>query len=445
METVNEAEEFVYRVCQKTFLSLWSYANPQGKEPGKELCDILVVCEPDIVIFSVKNIKLGNSGNLHLDWDRWRKKAIVESVKQIYGAERYVRSANRVIRKDGTAGLVIHKDVPWKIHRVAVAVGGHGKAPIEFGDFGKGFVHVFDEVSFNIIVGELDTIGDFVAYLIAKEGLYASGVATLFHGGEEDLLALYLHQGRTFPTDTDPFIVDQGLWSSVSQRDEVRLRKLADKDSYVWDKLIEELCSDSPLIHPEPGPSLTEQDIAVRAMARETRFNRRMLGQALRGFLEAAKGMHIRSRMLRSLSQVVYVFQYVAHGEDNQAVQAELGHRSFIAMGMHPGSKTVIGVSIEEWVAGQGCSSSLLYLHKEAWTDEDTEHMRFVQDELGYFSQPLTTAVHEDEYPVSGSTRQVTTLVDGEQFGPVRPGHRIGRNDTCPCGSGKKFKRCHGR
>jgi len=114
-------------------------------------------------------------------------------------------------------------------------------------------------------------------------------------------------------------------------------------------------------------------------------------------------------------------------------------------MGMHPGSKTVIGVSIEEWVAGQGCSSSLLYLHKEAWTDEDTEHMRFVQDELGYFSQPLTTAVHEDEYPVSGSTRQVTTLVDGEQFGPVRPGHRIGRNDTCPCGSGKKFKRCHGR
>ncbi len=22
---------------------------------------------------------------------------------------------------------------------------------------------------------------------------------------------------------------------------------------------------------------------------------------------------------------------------------------------------------------------------------------------------------------------------------------RIGRNDPCPCGSGKKFKRCHGR
>jgi preprotein translocase subunit SecA len=28
---------------------------------------------------------------------------------------------------------------------------------------------------------------------------------------------------------------------------------------------------------------------------------------------------------------------------------------------------------------------------------------------------------------------------------PVRVGEKIGRNDPCPCGSGKKFKHCHGR
>jgi preprotein translocase subunit SecA len=28
---------------------------------------------------------------------------------------------------------------------------------------------------------------------------------------------------------------------------------------------------------------------------------------------------------------------------------------------------------------------------------------------------------------------------------PVRVGPKIGRNDTCPCGSGKKFKACHGK
>jgi preprotein translocase subunit SecA len=27
----------------------------------------------------------------------------------------------------------------------------------------------------------------------------------------------------------------------------------------------------------------------------------------------------------------------------------------------------------------------------------------------------------------------------------VRAGQKVGRNDPCPCGSGKKFKQCHGR
>ena len=28
---------------------------------------------------------------------------------------------------------------------------------------------------------------------------------------------------------------------------------------------------------------------------------------------------------------------------------------------------------------------------------------------------------------------------------PVRVGKKIGRNDLCPCGSGKKYKKCCGR
>jgi preprotein translocase subunit SecA len=27
----------------------------------------------------------------------------------------------------------------------------------------------------------------------------------------------------------------------------------------------------------------------------------------------------------------------------------------------------------------------------------------------------------------------------------VRPTQKVGRNDPCPCGSGKKFKHCHGK
>ena len=28
---------------------------------------------------------------------------------------------------------------------------------------------------------------------------------------------------------------------------------------------------------------------------------------------------------------------------------------------------------------------------------------------------------------------------------PVRAAQKIGRNDPCPCGSGKKYKHCHGK
>ncbi|WP_305076252.1 SEC-C metal-binding domain-containing protein [Prolixibacter bellariivorans] len=28
---------------------------------------------------------------------------------------------------------------------------------------------------------------------------------------------------------------------------------------------------------------------------------------------------------------------------------------------------------------------------------------------------------------------------------PIRHGPKVGRNDPCPCGSGKKYKQCHGR
>jgi preprotein translocase subunit SecA len=34
---------------------------------------------------------------------------------------------------------------------------------------------------------------------------------------------------------------------------------------------------------------------------------------------------------------------------------------------------------------------------------------------------------------------------ENDRPAPLTSGPRIGRNDPCPCGSGKKFKQCHGR
>ena len=85
----NPAEAFVAQHCGGTFLSLWGIPNPIGKNASKELCDYLVVCGPDVLIVSVKEIGLATNPTKE-EADRWGRKAIEESVKQIAGAERHI-------------------------------------------------------------------------------------------------------------------------------------------------------------------------------------------------------------------------------------------------------------------------------------------------------------------------------------------------------------------
>jgi preprotein translocase subunit SecA len=41
-----------------------------------------------------------------------------------------------------------------------------------------------------------------------------------------------------------------------------------------------------------------------------------------------------------------------------------------------------------------------------------------------------------------GSGKQVTS--GGKGSSPIRVEKKVGRNEPCPCGSGKKYKNCHG-
>ena len=49
-------------------------------------------------------------------------------------------------------------------------------------------------------------------------------------------------------------------------------------------------------------------------------------------------------------------------------------------------------------------------------------------------------ALAEEE---GGGDTEVATAAKPQPF--VRQGGKVGRNDPCPCGSGKKYKQCHGR
>ena len=380
-------------------MSLWSYPNPRGKDARKELCDIIIVCEPDVIIFSIKEVEVKDSGNVSRDWERWLRRSIDESVKQIHGAEGWINKSSNVVTKDGEIALTIPDVSCRKIHRVAVALGRGEKWPLYLGDFGKGFVHVFDEISLDIVMNELDTISDFVKYLRDIEALITKDIKITLNGGEEDLLALYLTNGRVFPDKFNSLYLDDNLWKGFIKRPAYLAKKEADKVSYCWDNLIEIISNDFQTGNMDVGDSLADIEEILRIMAREDRFSRRVLGKSFLEFMELSRQKRIRSRIKLSPSGIPYVFLARPHGEDRDVRRKELGMRCFVARGLHSGQDKVVGIATEVYELGKGFSLDVCLFSKDNWTAKDKCQMEQVQEELGYFKSPIKTYRHEDEYP----------------------------------------------
>jgi hypothetical protein len=391
-------EAFVNDVAHKSFLSLWSYASPQGRTPGKELCDVLVVCA-DVIIFSVKEVRPKQDAPDDVRFARWVRGAVDESAAQIYGAERFIASGkfDHVIQQHGTEGLKYPPPERRRIHRVAVALGGDDHFPVPFGDLGKGFVHVFDRRSFTIITSELDTVTDFVEYLRKKEAAF-SGENEIRLGREEDLLAVYLHGNRTFP-DATAVLIEEDCWKQFAAKPEVIAKKEADKKSYAWDALIERIARDVTANNMLVERPLSENERVLRVMAHESRFNRRVLGELLHNFLEASGRNELRSRMIESSSGVGYVFLAARHDEDRDMRNKELSLRCFIARARMQGCQTIIGIGTEQKTGEPGASWDFQLLSIPEMTEEQRQKTEEISKDLGYFATPIETPLHVDEYP----------------------------------------------
>lgn len=330
-----ESEQFLLRLCQKSFLSLWAIPNPfndkglSQRREGKELCDLLVVFGDDVIIFSDKSCEYPNTGDESLDWSRWYRKAITKSIEQVRGAERWLREHPQRVFLDGRCELPLHVSLPpperMRIHRVVVALGagdrcrkffggGSGSLPISGGgpsdessddnrpfyirsEAADGsFVHVFDDVTLEIVLTELDTITDFTEYLRKKEELFRSHhvIAT----GEEDLLAQYLSttegEKHVFLQNGSQFtglFVDESSYATLIRRPEYAERKRANIPSYTWDRLIEYFVDKwrKGLLVQDENATLFEQ--SVRAMATVGRLMRRSLGRMIAATLDTNPGV----------------------------------------------------------------------------------------------------------------------------------------------------------
>jgi len=62
--------------------------------------------------------------------------------------------------------------------------------------------------------------------------------------------------------------------------------------------------------------------------------------------------------------------------------------------------------------------------------------MEYLKNQKEKESSPIDGTIQTNESAIMGNALVQAPSVKDEE--------KVGRNDLCPCGSGKKFKKCHG-
>ncbi len=82
------------------------------------------------------------------------------------------------------------------------------------------------------------------------------------------------------------------------------------------------------------------------------------------------------------------------------------------------------------------------FLFKGSVPIQDPDKVRQAKEKHDDFSK---MKVGRGGMPTNGAPGQQQPKEEPKKLEPVRVGPKVGRNEPCPCGSGKKYKHCHGR
>ncbi|MEQ8571994.1 MAG: hypothetical protein RMA76_44135 [Deltaproteobacteria bacterium] len=423
-EGTTESERRLARLCEGTFMDLWSYPNVfrDDRGLGKEVCDLLVVFDHHVIIFSDKHVEYGSDPTVA--WKRWYKKAIARSAAQLEGGRRWIATHPDRLFLDRACTqrfpLAIPSPDEASYHLVVVASGARASCRRHFGR-GSGslmldyehnpsdvlfrvgnpsrnsFVHVFDEGSLPILLGELDTVADFVEYIQTKEDLVRNG-RLISAPGEEDFLAYYLASNHLsescafrlpmFSEESEHVVrVGAGAWERLQSLPEYSAKQRVDRSSEIWDDLIGQftknmLAGTSIVRNGELDLRMHER--GVREMAREPRLQRRLLGQAIIDAAhhpDAATGLY-RTMLGPSPAHTAYVFWQVPYeaeiygndgyeGYRNERLMRLLMYIMALRAKLGKGDRFV-GLAMEPLLKPEpGRSEDLAFYDTSNWSNDD--------------------------------------------------------------------------
>lgn len=477
MTEPTRTERHLERLCRASFLRMWAHRSPyrlqkdnKNAAQGKELCDLLAVFEDDVFIFSDKEVAWKDHPVDGIAWKRWYHRAITQSVTQIAGAERWLRSHPELVFANKACSEPLPVAIPSvasaRFHRIAVAHGSSRPCQRHFGG-GSGslvlntlvgasvaftigregtrhsFVHVFDEATLGLILTNLDTLPEFRDYILAKERLLTEG-KEIIATGEEDLLATYLT--RMDPRqpnkhgfgNTDGYhmiVVTEGEWTDFERSPEKAARDAANADSYMWDRLIDKFAKHSiDRTHhftSSTGPQQTER--TLRLLNAVPRTGRRTLVQECYDQLSRMGSHSYRVWGGRNPGKSEPAFTFLAVRRDEGEDYTEYRRRRLYMLTMCTALSRIRNPDIHAHVGiGYGpfdndTSEDVVLIDNDSWSQELGEAAIAFRDEFGILRQVREVRRTTQEYPRSGP-----------DVGP----RGIERNRPCPCGSGRKWKKC---
>jgi hypothetical protein len=466
---VTGAERALALLGRNTFLSLWSYPNvvrderqPNGGVIAKEVADLIVVFENHVIIFSDKDCSFPATGNIDIDWPRWYRNAVAKSAAQLFGAERWIKQHPSRLFIDGRCRVPFPLAIPPRermtVHRIVVAhgvgercrseLGGNGTliiSPLIVGDDhcrpraeggrpftvgqvdpSKGFVHIFDDASLTLVMNELDTVSDFVAYLTKREALMTSGKLGVAMG-EEALLGWYVskmndeQQEHDFVVRdgvTSPVIVDESWWLKYQGSAARRRKQEADSVSYMWDELVELFT-----MHFMGGTAdhLTDTSPAsyervLRFFARECRVRRRVLAKAINDMLATTPAHMRRLRVVPPMlpGDPYWVLLLVPFAQEISYRTYREGRREFLAACCKvvkltwPEALDIVGFCTESGRGSAG-SEDAIYLDGRFWTPEHDDEARRLRRDFQILTTPRMLRVTESEFPPDPNDLEVAS------------------------------------
>jgi hypothetical protein len=402
-------ESELLSLARDSILSLWSFPNVYTDEgrrtncsDGKELCDLLVIFGDDVLLFSDKNCAFPSTDDLNLAWNRWYRRAIEKSAKQLAGAEAWIRRFPDRVFLDAKCSREIPVPIPpaerRRVHLIAVAHGSQTRAAqywdsIEPGSSSsliidtqavgrmhenkpfsvgwplesKRFIHVLDGATLSLVLRELDTVSDFISYLSKKQDLFEKSGCDFLILGEEELLAAYL-------TNIDPasneqrfesfepgtlVVLGEGYWKKLNASARYRSRARANEISYIWDDLIEYQASH--VIHGSSELMMstethgTEEDV-LRVMASESRLARRLLGESIHlARTKASKKIRVTRCVASGVKKRVYAMVALPYLSEQTHADYREYRQYFLhvycqgALLQFPGADEVLGIAFEPY------------------------------------------------------------------------------------------------